>query len=79
MVEVCSGRSSGWVVLAHFFGKFGVSPEAFRNWARKAEIDVGERSGAISGARMEIYRLKKHVGELEGVNEILWAVSVLFA
>ena len=53
--------------------------ETVRKWVRQAEVDAGQRPGAISNESGEIKRLKREVAELRRANEILKAASAFFA
>ncbi|MEY9992997.1 transposase-like protein [Streptomyces sp. V4I8] len=50
-----------------------------RTWARKVEVDGGQRPGVTSEEAAEIRRLRAENAELRRANEILKAASAFFA
>ena len=59
--------------------QFGVNPETFRNWVRRAEVDRGERPGTTTEDAERIRELEREVRELRRANAILQSASAFFA
>lgn len=59
--------------------KLGCSPDSLRVWARQAQRDVGQSSGATSAEKARIRALERENRELRQANEILKKASAYFA
>ena len=57
----------------------GVGAESVRRWYLQAQIDSGQRRGAMTEELAEIKELKAKVRRLEDDNDILRRVTVFFA
>ena len=62
--------------IAHAARDLGVSAEALRKRARRAEVDAGKREGLSPDEREELKRLRREVLELRRANSILKEASV---
>jgi transposase len=72
-------HSSEWAAIQAIAGKLGMTPETLRLWARRDEVDQGQRPGVTSAERERIRDLEREVRELRRANEILKAASAFFA
>ncbi|GIH25653.1 hypothetical protein Aph01nite_39630 [Acrocarpospora phusangensis] len=80
VAEVRPNYSTEWAAMKAVAAKLGVkTPETVRIWARKAQVDAGQRPGTTSQEAAEIKRLRAENAELKRANEILKAASALFA
>ena len=70
-----------WAALKAVAAELGVgAAETVRLWVRRAAMDPGNRPVATKNeAALEIERLRAEVAELRRANDLLKAVSLLFA
>ncbi|GAB0023186.1 hypothetical protein VN1338_21810 [Helicobacter pylori] len=57
----------------------GVGKESIRRWVLQAQVDGGQRQGAMTEELAQIKELKAKVRRLEEDNEILRRASIFFA
>ncbi len=72
-------HDSQWAAIGSIAAKIGCTPEALRNWVRRAEIDQGIRGGLTSTERERLKELERENRELKRANEILRKASAFFA
>lgn len=77
--EARSDHPNLMAALRHVAGLLGMSPETLRVWARRREVDAGQRAGIPTDVAEENKRLQRENAELRKANEILKAASVFFA
>ncbi|MDH6436012.1 transposase [Streptomyces sp. SAI-144] len=80
VAEIRPNYPTEWAAMKAVAAKLGIgAAETVRTWARKAEVDAGQRAGATSEETAEIKRLRAENAELLRANEILKAASAFFA
>jgi transposase len=72
-----SGQKTG--SIARVADQLGINREILRNWAVRAEVDSGRRSGTSTADEQRIAELERENLELRRANEILKAASAFFA
>jgi len=70
---------SEWAAFRSIAAKLGMTPETFRTWVRRAQVDEGLRPGLSTDERQKLKDLEKEVKELRRANEILKDASIFFA
>jgi len=67
--EIRPDHPSQWAAICELAGKLGIgAPETVRVWARRAEVDAGQRPGLTTEAAAEVARLKRENAELRRSN-----------
>jgi transposase len=80
VAEIRPNYETEWAAIGAVAAKLGIgSSETVRKWVRQAEVDGGQRPGAMTEESAEIRRLRAEVRELRRANEILKAASAFFA
>ena len=69
-----AGRSAGVIAC-----DLGVSEATVYRWVAQDEVDLGRRSGARSGERVELSRARARIRELEAELELTRKASALFS
>lgn len=72
-------HESQWAAIAAVASKIGCTPETLRKWVRRAERDLGRRSGPTTSERDRLKELERENRELKRANEILRKASAFFA
>ena len=73
------GYSSQWAAIRSIAEKVGCTPETLRTWVRRAERDMGKRTGPTTDEQARIKELERENRELKRANEILRKASAYFA
>jgi transposase len=74
-----SEHPSEWAAIQSVAAKLGMTPETWRLWLRRDEVDHGRRPGVTSEERERIRALERENRELRRANESLKAASAFFA
>jgi transposase len=72
-------HESEWAAITSIATKVGVHKETLRMWARRAQVDAGERPGMIIEERERLRQLERENRELRRANAILKSASPFFA
>ena len=70
---------SRWAAIVSVAEKIGCVPQTLHQWAKKAEIDSGMRSGVTTDMAEKMKALERENRELRQANEILRKASAYFA
>ena len=70
---------SRWAAVTSIAGKIGCTPQTLHEWAKKAEVDSGRRSGVPTDMAEKLKALERENRELRQANEILRKASAYFA
>ena len=68
-----------WAAVQSIVAKIGCSAQTLHDWARKAEVDAGQRPGASSEVAEKLKALERENRELRQANEILRKARAYFA
>ena len=79
VVEHLDEYSSEWAAITSVSSKLGITPETFRVWVRRAQIDGGLPPGLSTDERKRLKELEKENRDLRRANEILKDASIFFA
>lgn len=71
-------HDSQWAVITSVATRLGMTPGTLRKWARRAEIDGGQRPGLTTSERERLKELEKENKEPRRANEILKAAAAFF-
>ena len=69
---------SQWKAIESISAKLSINREALRQWVRRAETDVGQRTGLTTDERDQLRELRREVKELRRANEILKSAATFF-
>jgi len=69
---------SRWSAITSVATKLWITPETLGEWARRTEIDEGQRPGLTTTERERLKELEKENKELRRANEILKAAAAFF-
>ncbi len=69
---------SQWEAMCSVADKLGPKAETVRLWVRRAETDMGRRTGPTTDQLAELKRLKRENAELHRANDILKAAAHFF-
>ena len=72
-------HASQWAAIRSIAEKVGCTPETLRTWVRRAERDMGKRTGPTTDEQARIKELERENRELKRANEILRKASAYFA
>ena len=72
-------HASQWAAIRSIAEKVGCTPETLRTWVRRAERDMGKRTGPTMDEQARIKELERENRELKRANEILRKASAYFA
>jgi transposase len=72
-------HASRWAAVVSIASKIGCTPQTLHEWVKKAEIDIGKRSGVPSDVSDRLKALERENRELRQANEILRKASAYFA
>jgi transposase len=78
VLEHQSEYPSQWKAIEPIAAKLDINHETLRIWVRRAETDVGLRSGLTTDERGELRELQREVKELRRANEILKSAAAFF-
>jgi transposase len=70
---------SEWAAVSAIAKLFSISPETFRTWVRRTQIDGGTRPGLSTDERARLKQLEREVKDLRRANAILQGASIFFA
>ena len=68
-----------WAAVESIAAKIGCSAQTLHDWARKAEVDAGQRAGVPTEVAEKLRALERENRELRQANEILRKASAYFA
>ena len=71
--------SSLWAAVESIAPKIGCVPQTLLDWVKRAEVDVGTRSGTTTAEAQRIKDLERENKELRRANDILRTASAFFA
>ena len=72
-------HSSHWAATQSVAAKIGCTPETFRTWINKIEVDSGSIPGVTTDQAKRTKELKRENRELKRANDILRKVAAYFA
>jgi transposase-like protein len=64
-------HSSRWAAISSVAAKVGCTPETFRSWVKKIEVDSGAGSEETTDPAKRVKELERDNRELKRANEIL--------
>src|ERR1700728_4328471 len=77
VLDHASEHPSRWAAVTSIAAK--MTPQTLHDWAKKAEIDSGQRAGVPTDMAEKLKALERENRELRQANEILRKASVFFA
>jgi len=72
-------HDSRWSAILSFSAKIGCAPQTLNEWAKKVEVDAGQRRGNTTEMDEKMKAFQRHVRELKQANETLRKASAYFA
>jgi len=72
-------HESRWSAILSISAKIGCAPQTLNEWVKKAEVDLGKRTGVTTETAERLKALERENRELRQANEILRKASAYFA
>jgi len=68
-----------WAAIESIAPKIGCVPQTLHDWAKREEVDSGQREGLTTSERERLKQLERENKELRRANDILKTASAFFA